>query len=565
MNRRNVRPTSRPRQGFTLVELMVSVVLVLLLLLGINTIFKMSSDTVGLGSAINEKSRLHRSIESILSNDGPHIPKDSPLFVIHMMPASITGNFLNEADRARDADGDVATIDHDSDPTTPELRTTIADINDRRHRADLLAYPVRGLQRRRTANVAEFASTVRSFEAWVWMGHLHNRLEMPDQATTHVSNGQPIVDPLLSPTNSNATPPVASPSSPLYAQNWTVGRVSVMLRHARLIDEDPRRQRHYPRGTQPPSGPPDLTPIGFGSLVDDDNTRRPSSKYNNRTQPEFVNEEIQGARYDLASVTLADIRSYVNELKFWVENNNNNAEHDLDARHRTGHTHPVWQDLIYRFEYRPTMRRDIAQADANGEGLSHEMAKVAPIMADNISQMIIEFAGDFLTQHNRLDAEGNEDNQYGLVKDLKPDGITDFYVENVGTPQEVRKIRWYGMPRDIDGDGKIVGGRPGMNNNSLRDVVPLRDIVRTIPTSSEAANPPPGVNNWQTFAGANFERQLPRPRSDYKAITAAEEADFRYTCIWTGETPRMVRILMKAEDANGRLRDGQWWEFVLQP
>jgi hypothetical protein len=73
------------------------------------------------------------------------------------------------------------------------------------------------------------------------------------------------------------------------------------------------------------------------------------------------------------------------------------------------------------------------------------------------------------------------------------------------------------------------------------------------------------VSNWQSFEGANFERQVPAHRSDYRTIPGSEEPFFRYTCIWTGEVPRMVRVLMKAEDPNGRLRDGQWWEFVLKP
>jgi hypothetical protein len=38
---------------------------------------------------------------------------------------------------------------------------------------------------------------------------------------------------------------------------------------------------------------------------------------------------------------------------------------------------------------------------------------------------------------------------------------------------------------------------------------------------------------------------------------------FRYTCAFRNEAPAMIRITMKLDDPTGRLRDGQWFQFVL--
>src|SRR5947209_20458033 len=69
---RPIRPAAarqRRRAGFTLVELMVSIALALLLVIGINAVFKMSSDTVGTGMQMGEITRQFRTVDKVLGND----------------------------------------------------------------------------------------------------------------------------------------------------------------------------------------------------------------------------------------------------------------------------------------------------------------------------------------------------------------------------------------------------------------------------------------------------------------------------------------------------------------
>src|SRR5712671_5842877 len=55
--------SSRGATGFTLVELMVSIALVLLLVLGINAVFTLSARTVGIGQQVSEIQRQFRNAE----------------------------------------------------------------------------------------------------------------------------------------------------------------------------------------------------------------------------------------------------------------------------------------------------------------------------------------------------------------------------------------------------------------------------------------------------------------------------------------------------------------------
>ena len=52
----------RPRPAFTIVELMISIALVVILMVGIHQVFKMSSDTVSMGHALADMARDNRSV-----------------------------------------------------------------------------------------------------------------------------------------------------------------------------------------------------------------------------------------------------------------------------------------------------------------------------------------------------------------------------------------------------------------------------------------------------------------------------------------------------------------------
>src|SRR5882762_1931281 len=72
----------RCRPAFTLVELMISIAMVVILMVGIHQIFKMTSDTVGMGQQLGSFARDNRSVQGIFHDDYQRLMKDAPLFII---------------------------------------------------------------------------------------------------------------------------------------------------------------------------------------------------------------------------------------------------------------------------------------------------------------------------------------------------------------------------------------------------------------------------------------------------------------------------------------------------
>jgi hypothetical protein len=56
------------------------------------------------------------------------------------------------------------------------------------------------------------------------------------------------------------------------------------------------------------------------------------------------------------------------------------------------------------------------------------------------------------------------------------------------------------------------------------------------------------------------------PGNDYARTTGSQisfKGPMKYTCAWHNDAPPMIRVLVKIDDASGRLQDGQWYEYVL--
>lgn len=143
-NRRQRR--RRQQRGFTLPELLISVLMVVLLMLGVNTVFRMSSDTVGVGQTVNRQTRDTRSASAVMAEDCKRWAPDSPLFFIS-----------SESRPRRDKDGKHA-----------EDLNNILLYN----RMDTMGFTARGSFRRHTANDGSFVSDTTALEAWIWYGHL---------------------------------------------------------------------------------------------------------------------------------------------------------------------------------------------------------------------------------------------------------------------------------------------------------------------------------------------------------------------------------------------------------
>jgi prepilin-type N-terminal cleavage/methylation domain-containing protein len=176
MNRKpeQFRPTASG--GFTLIELMVSIALVLILILGINQVFKIASDTVNGGTAISAAAREDRAIQGTMYPDFQNVVlADAPYFIIRsrLQPA-----FRNKADEQADRDGDPYTVDVDGnnkegEANIPGEKISAVTISPRNHRLDRLMFFSNYLYRRQTgATKSQVISDLSSNEAYIWYGHL---------------------------------------------------------------------------------------------------------------------------------------------------------------------------------------------------------------------------------------------------------------------------------------------------------------------------------------------------------------------------------------------------------
>lgn len=130
------------------------------------------------------------------------------------------------------------------------------------------------------------------------------------------------------------------------------------------------------------------------------------------------------------------------------------------------------------------------------------------------------------------------------------DGEIDFYVD---AATRTKRVRWYGLPRDTTGDGRIraVDG----------DVVPLYDLIAT------AVDPAAPIPASAPFERAPFVTSSPQAlTTDYAQLTLPN-ANPTYTCAWgPNDTvrPKMIRVTIVLDDQAGRLAEGQVLEYVFE-
>lgn len=561
-------PIFNPRSSsaFTIVELMISIAMVVILMVGIHQVFKMTSDTVGMGQQLGDFARANRSVQGVFSADFERMMKNAPLFYIRSGVASTPtswGAFTTEAERSSDRDAGTnpdapLTQDFNSNGTEGDANvigeiTSLAQYNSRNHRVDVIGFPANGLFRRHTANDGSYSSNTTSQDAFIFYGHVNL------------------------PTFTGGTPPVVyfQPGDPAagnvnnsLASQWILGRVALLMRD--LTGGEAHIARNFP--ARP------LSPLRWDSLSSDTPTRF-----------------LQDSRYDLVNASLEQVRQDVADIRA-----------NVGATNFEWPRSTWWQPLVYtltvaanpgppgdgtipltdpvsRFNCNPRIAKPIT---------SESMAKAMPVLLNNCSQFAVEYAGDFLTQNNNQYVYNNAtpptlvyNPDWGTVTALEPDGVIDYVVDHskvTNTDYNVAaRTRWYGLPRDTNDDGIISGfaNNPSYqrarydtsvqytnfsSGNELVDVVPLRDVVATIRDPSNGNG-----QLYPNFFGAAFERELPfyAPGGEYMSGLANAPANvknaFRYTCVWVNSSPKMIRIALKLEDPAGRLPEGQWYEYVV--
>ncbi len=541
------------RPGFTLIELMISIAMVVILILGVNTVFQSTLQAVGAGQAFVAATRDGRAAQATLGADLGGAASDGPFFIIH---SSQMFAFRNRADLAADKDGKASTYT----VTTPDdttVDTTTA--NFRSHRLDILTFPARSYFQAQTGNTQFVEPNVASSEARVWYGHLR----LPDSTYNAVSPSAsnyaypgrgPLATALTQSTNPNN----------YFATDWVLGRVATLF-----VPTTSAATMYIPTTSSI------YSPLSDSCQVTGTH--------------ETATWQSQDSRCDMAQTSIAAFSTKL-------------------TKQLTTTPDPFWSNYFFVgyygqstgliFECNPfitTAAAWTAPAAAAASSRTSLVSCASPYFLKACTQFIVEYAGDFVQQDNDPTSA-----TYSAVKDLvttnngKADGID--YVRDPVTG--ARSVRWYGFPRNPTGAPVTVGGSqrmiPGNTGaaytpstspplmtagsvtgtlvNNLTQVVPLRDVVASSSTAVATLNALLAAT--PALKPAWIERTLPTAAApvDYgnggtPAASAAKGPD--YLVAWGPDSdaagiprPKMIRITMVLDDPSGRLSDGQTFQFV---
>lgn len=506
--------TAGGRPAFTLTELMISIALVLMLVLAINKVFRITSDTIGASQTLSTAVRDQRAIQAVFSQDFQSaVPADAPCITLD---SSHLFAFRNAADAEGDRDGRMDTFDLNGDndendaPDETVLNTTY---NFRNHRTDIVNFFAGGFFRRQTGDDGTYASATTASEAWIQYGHL--RVYDGQGDPTVLSGG-------TSDDGSYPPPGAAAAGNPnpnnLHASQWILGRVQILLSESLVAP--PASEHHIRRRVlpeSPPAGPDSLAPLSVSS---------------NATQSPFL---IQHHRFDFANTSIAGYRDLLSTYLRHVgpPNNPTNTSPEIPAFHPDW-----WTRMNYRFICNPFVVRPHDSA---------KMALTAPIFVTGCTQFMVEYAGDFLDQK----PDGTLNTVPAADRPSVGDGHIDFIahpIPGTSNPERYyRTVRWYGLPRDTGSSAAntVFRGRPDGVIQFAYDVVPLATV-----RAAGGATP----------NRALFEKQLPAGTTN------------RYVCAWdpsnlargSYDRPLMFRITLTVDDPVGKLSDGQVYEYVMK-
>lgn len=584
-------------RGFTLIELMVSIAIALLLILGVNVVFKTTSQTVGAGNGLLASVRDMRTVGATLGNDfagflapnsgsSPDATK-APFFVIHSENMYAFRNF-NDQDAAADRINPYHDVNLfstaspagqtfynltgvSSGPSSGANYCPVPLVNFRNHRVDRLAFFSNGLSLRQTGQDA-------------------NQIYTKDSANTalviYEHGAQPNNRFYTSPTSAAATwynPGVfastgttgsagLSNDNNFYSADWMLTRTAILL--------NPTPQSTNGFFADPGSG---LGPFIGTSL---------STGISGSTGGAIgTTYALQDCRIDLAAIGLSAYNSptRVGGIASYASGGPNFGadwyNQVIGVASTSGNGPPAWRALVS-----PYILPDPALSVGTSlpKITSYGLAKASNALIRGCSQFIVEYTGNFYTKavNGMPELYLHDKNLTYSAATGKPNGGTsqsvpkadgwgtlDFY-ETPGTQAgkslaHPRALRWYGFPRSATpyastptvpagGANQPSTSNPARIDPGSGDVMPLQFVYSTFNSA------------WASAADA--ERIDPRLvsvfSSDPKLWHSMDPTvNYQYTAAWGPDVrqplPRLIRITIGLDDHEGRLKQPQMFEYIF--
>ncbi len=604
-------PTARrPRGGFTITELMISVALVLILTLAIGLIFRTTSETIGKSQATGQVTRNLDAVRTALQidftgtdsidhdplTDGegilPHT--QAPFFIIS---SSYAATWLNQEDFEADAD-----LEATYDPTAPTRNDWVtaaltldtngdgdeADSADfvaplrygrRTFRTDTFGMFVKGNFESQTGRDGAFLTTFDRPSAYVWYGHLrifNNDYARLDRSDAHGVPGLPFARINY---NTSSSGLIGLPNvNNQFADQFALGRMAILLSpynatvspstsENSIVDDDGNFVNFLYHGWDSPTDATDgaLSPLTYATVVrsgEDPEAQGP--------QESGTDVTLYRSRYDIAATTPTEFRE---RLAFVTDPLAAGASYyrgpfvpgDQDSRTPTASSfeNTWWYNFFASYNIR-FWANPFGQQPFDSKGMGQRFHFLAP----TARQFVVEYAGDYVTQDRNFGTA-----TFGDVLQVEPDGEIDFVVRPGGQVEP----RFYGFPRDVDGDGVIPGAVAALEQSG--DVVPLRTFIHATLGATLTAD---------GFAGAGVPASFPHerlypladPPSGNYGDAGATPAPFvsSYTCAWGPVDidaqntapfdfplgPKLIRIVVEASDDDGKLEQPLQTEVVFR-
>jgi prepilin-type N-terminal cleavage/methylation domain-containing protein len=499
---------SNRNRAFTLIEVLISLAIAMILILGISQIFSMAQRTTGAGTQVLTAAETNRGIQAMLQSDVQSIDdgSDAPGMAIISYPAA---TFRNRVDQEQDVDGVATTINNPANPALSISAGVSNQISDRIHRVDVLCFFARGRYARRTGQAPSsptkfdpqcLVSPTTTREAFIWYGHL----ALPDNLTlSKWSATAPQTGTFMAPGQGT----LATNPNNFFASDWILGRQVILL------------------SPPPVSGTWENHFMGLSLKKPIDPLLIGATTINSEAQSSDDFIPLFASRYDLADATIATYTQFItanNYMNWW--------------QGCTGVVMPGSRITNQvRYAGNPFIQKPGPSGPNPMQTLGAAVAQASPIFVRGCTQFIVEFAGDYLDQTQTPAVAGH-------------DGQIDYTIDPV---TNAHLIRWYGFPRDTTGTGTV---------NPTHGVLPLSTVLgSSTPVEFERAVPPntapPWVNNTQTSAQGNG---LPGTYA------------LPYVCAWDQFSdkygiprPKMLRITVGVDEPTGHLNTQQLFEYII--